>query len=60
MQSLYNTSLYNTDLDTTWSCSGSQFFTCTIDIGPVKQKIAVNFLSISLNICFGCSKEQSH
>ena len=34
------------------------------DIGPVKQKklrkIAIIFLSIRLNICFGCSKEPSH
>ena len=31
-----------------------------ICIGPVKQKkIAINFLSISLNVCFGCSKEPS-
>ena len=36
---------------------------CVI-IGPVKQKcqpkIAIIFLSISLNMCFGCSKEPSH
>ena len=33
-------------------------------IGPVKQifchKIAIIYLSISLNMCFGCSKEPSH
>ena len=33
-------------------------------IGPVKQKhlrkIVIIFLSISLSICFGCSKEPSH
>ena len=33
-------------------------------IGPVKhffsRKIAIIFLSISINMCFGCSKEQSH
>ena len=34
-------------------------------IGPVKQikkqrKIVIIYLSISLNMCFGCSKEQSH
>ena len=34
-------------------------------IGPVKQKknlskIAIIFLSINLNMCFGCSKEPSH
>ena len=33
-------------------------------IGPFKQKnkrkIAIIFLPISLNICFGCSKEPSH
>ena len=33
-------------------------------IGPVKQiklrKIAIIFLSISLNMCFWCSKEPSH
>ena len=33
-------------------------------IGPVKHKnmckIAIIFLSISLNMCFGCSKELSH
>ena len=33
-------------------------------IGPVKQinlrEIAIIFLSISLNMCFGCSKEPSH
>ena len=33
-------------------------------IGPVKKnnlrKIAVIFSSISLNMCFGCSKEPSH
>ena len=32
-------------------------------IGPVKQKISVKFrifLSISLNMCFGYSKEPSH
>ena len=32
--------------------------------GPVKQlfkrKIAVIFLSVSLNMCFGCSKETLH
>ena len=26
----------------------------------IKRKIVNIFLSISLNICFGCSKEQSH
>ena len=35
-----------------------------LDIGPVKQNnlrnIAIIFLSISLNMCFGCSKEPSH
>ena len=36
-----------------------------MNIGPVKQKnslrkIVIIFLSISLNICFGCSKEPSH
>ena len=35
-----------------------------VSIGPVKQKnlpkIVIFFLSISLNICFGCSKEPSH
>ena len=35
-----------------------------VHIGPVKQtferKIAIIFLSISLNMCFGCSKEPSH
>ena len=30
------------------------------DIGPVKQKLAIIFLPISLNMCFGCSKEPSH
>ena len=34
-----------------------------LSIGPVKQniqhKIAIIFLSISLNMCFGCSKEPS-
>ena len=34
------------------------------DIGPVKKKklckIVIIFLSVSLNICFGCSKEPSH
>ena len=39
-----------------------KFIVCT---GPVKQiffqhKIAIIFLSISLNICYGCSKEPSH
>ena len=33
-------------------------------IGPVKQKkerkMAIIFLSISLNMCFGCSRESSH
>ena len=33
-------------------------------IGPVNQiferKIVIIFLSISLNMCFGCSKEPSH
>ena len=33
-------------------------------IGPVKHKnqskIVISFLSISLNMCFGCSKEPSH
>ena len=33
-------------------------------IGPVKQKklrkSVIIFLSISLNVCFGCSKETSH
>ena len=32
-------------------------------IGPVKhilRKIVIIFLSISLNVCFGCSKEPSH
>ena len=33
-------------------------------IGPVKQKfeceIAIFFLSTSLNMCFGCSKEPSY
>ena len=33
-------------------------------IGPVNpkklRKIAIIFLSISLNMCFGCSKEPSH
>ena len=36
-----------------------------IIIGPVNQKknrrkIAINFLSISFNICLGCSIEPSH
>ena len=35
----------------------------TFDIGPVKKKIkrkiVIIFLSINLNICFGCSKEPS-
>ena len=26
VQSLYNTSCYNTDLDITWSCCGSQIY----------------------------------
>ena len=43
---------------------GELEITCTT-IGPVKQKkrkIAIIFLhvSISLNMCFGCSKEPSH
>ena len=29
-------------------------------IGPVKQIIAIIFLPISLNMCFGSSKEPSH
>ena len=37
---------------------------CDKYIGPVKQnnlrKIAIVLLSISLNMCFGCSKEPSH
>ena len=36
---------------------------CSIHIDPDRQgfqhKIAINFLSISLNICFGCSKDVS-
>ena len=35
-----------------------------LHIGPVKQnikpKIVIIFLSIGLNMCFGCSKESSH
>ena len=35
-----------------------------LTIGPVKElslrKTAIIFLSISLNMCFGCSKEPSH
>ena len=35
-----------------------------LGIGPVKQnnsrKIVIIFLSTSLNMCFGCSKESSH
>ena len=35
-----------------------------LNIGPAKQrysaKVAIIFLSISLNLCFGCSKEPSH
>ena len=38
---------------------------CYSGIGPVKhknnlRKIVISFLSISLNMCFGCSKEPSH
>ena len=29
-------------------------------IGPVQRKFAIIFLSFSLNMCFGCSKEPSH
>ena len=29
-------------------------------IGPDKHKVVMIFLPISLNMCFGCSKEASH
>ena len=40
------------------------YMTAPSPIGPAKQffqhKIGIIFLPISLNICFGCSKEPSH
>ena len=40
-------------------------YPCNCLIGPVKQIykckiVIIIFLSISLNMCFGCSKEPSH
>ena len=43
-------------------CRNCKYTTHNPNIGPVMQKetIAIFVLSISLNICFGCSKEPSH
>ena len=48
----------NIEISCTGLCSDERI------IGPVKQinlrKIAIILLTISLNMCFGCSKEPSH
>ena len=45
-------------------CTNQCMYESRVGIGQVKQKhqgkIAIIFLSISCNMCFGCSKEQSH